>query len=105
MAVGRGPGGRRQGARRPGSGDPAAMGRGPGGRGQGTQRPRAGDPVAVGRGSGGRGLWTGSCCFFRGRISSHLGISGDIPARRQLLAVIQKTILTGTARPEREMQR
>lgn len=40
------------------------------------------------------------CCFFRGRISSYLGIGGDIASRRQLLVFIQKTIFTGTAGPK-----
>lgn len=53
-------------------------------------------------GQGGRG-WEAvdaDCGFFRGRMSPYLGISGDIASRCQLLAVIQKTIFTGTAGPE-----
>lgn len=38
--------------------------------------------------------------FFTGRLSSYLGVRGDIASRRQLLVVIQKTVLAGTAGPE-----
>ena len=38
--------------------------------------------------------------FFTGRLSSYLGVRGDIALRRQLFGVIQKTVLAGTAGPE-----
>ena len=33
--------------------------------------------------------------FFTGRLSSYLGVRGDIASRRQLFGVIQKTVLAG----------
>ena len=40
--------------------------------------------------------------FFTGRLSAYLGVRGDIASRRQLLVVIQKTVLAGTAGPEKK---
>lgn len=44
-------------------------------------------------------------CVLRGRAAPHLGISGDIPSRCQLLVVVQKTVLAGAAGPGGEKQR
>lgn len=46
------------------------------------------------------GLGPQGCCPPQAGLSPHLGVGGDISSRSQLLVVVQKAILTGTAGPE-----